>query len=83
MATRQAKRKSSAKKKATSFADALEVVDQLSFEEQEELTRIVRLRLAERGRQRVIRDVKQAEAEYAAGKAKVATVQEIMAEILS
>jgi hypothetical protein len=82
MATRQKKRKPTIKPKPGSFAAVVEAVDRLSIEEQEELTRIVRRRLAAQGRLRVLQDVREAEAEFAAGGCPVATVREIMEKIL-
>ncbi len=68
---------------ATPFATVLEAVEQLTAEEQEELTDIVRRRLAERGRQRVVREVLEAEQEFATGASHVVSVDELMNEIQS
>lgn len=68
---------------ATPFATVLEAVEQLTAEEQEELTDIVRRRLAERGRQRVVREVLEAEQEFATGASRVVSVDELMNEIQS
>ena len=67
---------------APSFNDALQVVEQLSIEEQEDLIDIVRHRVAEVNRQRLIDRVKEADEEYKAGKYSPATAEEIMREIL-
>jgi hypothetical protein len=63
------------------FSNVLDAIEQLSSEEQETLVDIVRHRLAERGRQRVIRDVKESRRELAAGLLKAMSVDEIMDEI--
>ena len=60
---------------APSFNDALQVVEQLSIEEQEDLIDIVRHRVAEVNRQRLIDRVKEADEEYKAGKYSPATAQ--------
>jgi uncharacterized Zn finger protein len=67
---------------APSFNDALQVVEQLSLEEQEDLIDIVLHRVAEVNRQRLIDRVKEADEEYKAGKYSPATADEIMREIL-
>ncbi len=65
-----------------SFNDALQVIEQLSIEEQEDLIDIVRRRVAEVNRQRLIDRVREAEQEYKDGKYSPATAEEIMREIL-
>ena len=65
-----------------SFKDALEVIERLSIEEQEDLIDIVRHRIAEANRQRLIDRVREAEQEYRDGKYAPATAEEIMREIL-
>jgi len=65
------------------MADFSEVVDAatgLSTDEQETLLEILSRRLAERKRAQLVRDVKEARAEYADGRARPATVAEIMDE---
>lgn len=65
------------------FDELLEAIDHLQVDEQADLLEVVRRRLAERGRRRVIDDVKDAETEFNNGTAKPATVDEIMREIES
>jgi len=65
------------------FNNVLDAIEQLSDDEQEALLDIVRHRLAERGRQRIIRDVKEGLREIASGRLKPMTVEEIMREIES
>jgi hypothetical protein len=65
------------------FNNVLEAIDQLLLEEQETLLTIIRHRLAERGRQRIVRDVEEGEREFASGRLKPMSVEEIMDEIIS
>jgi hypothetical protein len=65
------------------FSDVLETIETFSFEEKETLVDILQRRLQESKRQRVVNSVKEARLEYERGEAKVATVDEIMSEILS
>jgi len=67
----------------TSFSDALDAVERLTADEQEELTEIIRRRLAQRGHQRILRDIEEAREELKAGLCKVVSVDELMREILS
>jgi hypothetical protein len=68
---------------STSFQQTLEVVEQLSVDEQETLIDIVRRRLADQGRKRIARDVVEARDEQQAGQGKKTTVEDLMKEILS
>jgi hypothetical protein len=63
------------------FSNVLDAVEQLSHEEQETLVDIVRHRLAERGRKRIVRDVEEGRREFASGRLKPMSVDEIMDEI--
>ena len=65
------------------FAEVVDAADALSEDEQEDLIQILRKRRSERGRQRVLRDIAEARADFAAGKIKPATVDEIMRGIES
>jgi hypothetical protein len=67
----------------TTFAEVLETIEGFSIDEKETLVDILQHRLAEAKRERVIKSVKQARKEYEKGEAKVATVDEIMSEIMS
>lgn len=69
-------------KRALSFGETLDAIEQLSHEEQEELIDIIRHRVAEVNRQRLIDRVREAEQEYKDGKYSPATAEEIMREIL-
>jgi hypothetical protein len=65
------------------FAEVLEAVDQLSWDEQETLVAIVQRRMAERGRQRLAAEVQEARREFAQGLCRPSSVDELMNEILS
>ncbi len=65
------------------FAEVLESVDQLSLEEQETLLEIVRRRLADRGRRRLVEEAQDARREFDAALCRPVTVEELMDEILS
>jgi hypothetical protein len=65
------------------FSDVLETIETFSFEEKETLVDILQHRLQESKRQRVVNSVNQARRDHQRGDTKVATVDEIMSEILS
>jgi hypothetical protein len=61
------------------FARAIDVVESLSLEEQEELVRTVQHRIAERLRLQIVGDVRAAAREHRSGRIKPASVDAIMA----
>ena len=63
------------------FGEVLEVVEQLSTGEKEELIVIVQRRLAAEGRKRVADEVQETRQEYLAGRCRTATADEIMSEL--
>ena len=65
------------------FADALEVAEQLDPEAQAELVAILSRRLAERGRERIAESVAEARREFAAGQCQHMTAAEIVREAKS
>jgi hypothetical protein len=67
----------------TTFADVVEAADKLSLDEQQTLLEILRRRLAEQERLRLIRDVQEARDEFAEGRCRIASPQEIMHELQS
>lgn len=67
----------------TRFGDVLDAADTLSPNEQLTLVGIVMHRLAERSRKRVLAGILEARQEYAEGRCRLATVNELMNEILS
>lgn len=62
------------------FADVLDAAEQLDADAQAELVAILSRRLAERGRERVVETVAQAQREFAAGQCQVMTAAEIVRE---
>jgi hypothetical protein len=67
----------------TTFAEILESVDQLPLEDQENLMSILQNRLRDRRRSERVRDVQEAQKEFAEGKCQPVTPKQIMEEILS
>ncbi len=65
------------------FGEVLEAVEKLSLEEQETLMEIVHRRMAEQNRKRLIAEIQEARTEFAEGRCRPATADEIMAEIVS
>ncbi len=65
------------------FAEVLETVEQLDDDAQAELILLLRRRLAERGRLRVVETIAEARREFAAGQCKAMTPKEIVREALS
>ena len=65
------------------FAEALEAVEKLDDDGQLELAELIRRRVAERGRERVVASVAEARREFAAGLAVPMSTADILAEALS
>jgi hypothetical protein len=65
------------------FADLIEAAEQLPIEEQEDLVHILKNRLRDRKKAKLIKDVAEAQQEFAQGKCKPLTPEQIMEEILS
>ncbi|HON90266.1 MAG TPA: hypothetical protein PLT20_08395 [Sedimentisphaerales bacterium] len=65
------------------FDELLEAVERLPDEAQAELVEVIGRRLAERGRQRIAAEVRQARQEFAEGKCSPATPGDVMREIES
>jgi hypothetical protein len=65
----------------TTFSEIIDAASALSPDEQETLLEIIGRRLTERNRAKLIRDVKEAQAEVMEGRARSASVQEIMDEV--
>jgi hypothetical protein len=63
------------------FDEVLEAVDRLSVDEQVELVHLVRRRLVERERERVVADVREARADRAAGRAQLLDLDEITKDL--
>ncbi len=67
----------------TTFDQVLDAIEELPEQQQEDLVDLVKRRLAERGRQRIIADAREARAEVAAGNTRAMSVDELMREIES
>jgi hypothetical protein len=63
------------------FQEALEVVESLPDYQQEDLIEIIRKRRIERRRELLVKDIKEAQEEYARGDCKTGTVEDLMREI--
>ena len=67
----------------TTFAEILEAADQLPLEDQENLIDILQKRLRDRRRANLVKDVQEAQKEFAEGKCQPVTPEQLMEEILS
>jgi hypothetical protein len=68
--------------KAT-FAEILDATEQLSLEDQENLIHILKNRLRDQKRTELVKDIQEAQQEYAQGQCQPATPQQILEEILA
>ncbi len=66
----------------STFADLLEAAEQLLPEEQENLIHILKNRLRDKKRSELVKDLAEAQQEFAEGKCKPMTPEEIMEELL-
>lgn len=67
----------------TTFDEVLDAIEHLPLEQQADLVEVVRRRLAERARQQIIVDAREARAEFAAGKTRASSIDDLMREIES
>jgi hypothetical protein len=67
---------------AVKFADLVDMIDRLPLDERESLVEVVRRRIADDKRRRIAASIRAARREHRQGKAKPATPEEIMREIL-
>ena len=65
------------------FCDVLEATDQLTLEEQEELADIVRKRAIAKRRAELLNDLADSDKEFAEGRCRVSSADEIVAGIFS
>ncbi len=65
------------------FAEILEATEQLSPEAQEQLIHILKNRLRGQKRAELVKDVNEAQQEYAQGQCQPVTPQQLMEEILA
>jgi hypothetical protein len=63
------------------FDEVLDAIEHLPADQQAEVVAVVRRRLAERGRQRVADDARDARAELVSGKLRPSSVDDIVREI--
>jgi hypothetical protein len=66
---------------ASSLQAAIEVVEQLSDEDQAHLLDIIYRRLVEKRRDHLVRDVKEAREQYAAGQIRRGSIDDLLAEL--
>jgi len=67
----------------STFADILEAAEQLPLEDQENLIHILQNRLRDHKRAALVRDVHQAQQEFAQGKCHPVTPEQVLEELLS
>ncbi len=65
------------------FGEVLDRIDKLSQEDQETLIGILRRRIADRGRKTMAAEIEEARREFAEGRCRPATAEEVMKEIVS
>lgn len=65
--------------KTLSFGEVLDTVEQLSLEDQEALTDIIRRRIIEQRRAELAKDIREAQEEFKAGNARPVTPDELIA----
>jgi hypothetical protein len=65
---------------STTFDEVLDAIEHLPLEQQADLVEVVRRRLAERGRQRIVADAREARAEFAAGKTRATSIDELIGQ---
>jgi hypothetical protein len=65
------------------FADILEAAEQLPLQEREDLVRILANRIREQKRAILVKDVEEAQEEFALNKSQPVTPEQLMEEILS
>ncbi|NJL88947.1 MAG: hypothetical protein HC916_03425 [Coleofasciculaceae cyanobacterium SM2_1_6] len=66
----------------TPFIQILEAADRLLLEDQEDLIRILQNRLRDRRRAELIKDVQEAQQEFALGQCQPVTPEQLMKELL-
>jgi uncharacterized protein (UPF0248 family) len=68
---------------AATFDEVLDAIEHLPEEQRTDLIDVVRHRIAERGRQRILADARDARVEHAAGKTRAMSIEDLMGEIES
>ncbi|BBC26440.1 MULTISPECIES: hypothetical protein [unclassified Pseudanabaena] len=67
----------------TPFTKILDAADQLLLEDQEDLIHILQNRLRDRRRAELLKDVQEAQQEFALGQCKPVTPEQLMEELLA
>ena len=67
----------------SNFTKILEAADQLLIEDQEDLIKILQNRLRDRRRAELIKEVQEAQREFALGQCQPTTPEQLMQELLS
>jgi hypothetical protein len=67
----------------TNFTEILEAAEELTLEERESLIHILQNRLRDRKRAALVKDVSEAQQEYARGKCQPVTPEQLIKEILA
>ena len=66
----------------TTFSDIVDATDRLSTDEKQVLVELLRRRIADENRKRLVQDVKEGREEYARGECREGTADEIIDEAL-
>lgn len=69
------------RRQTVTFQEALDIVESLPDDQQENLVRIIRLRQLERRRELIVQNIEEARAEYARGECHRGTVEDLMKEL--
>lgn len=70
-------------RKVTTFEEVLEAADRLSLEEQEAVMDIIRKRVIDERRKKIVDQVHEARKEYQEGRCREASSEQVIKEILS
>jgi hypothetical protein len=65
----------------TTFQDALDVIESLPETQQEDLINLIRRRLVEQRREKIIKGVREARREYARGEVKKGSLDDLMRDL--
>jgi len=69
--------------RSLAFHEVLEIFEALPEEEQETFLHIIQNRIKERGRERIIKNVRKARKEFERGEIRQGTVDELMKEMMN
>ncbi len=65
----------------TTFQEALDVIESLPETQQEDLINLIRRRLVEQRREKIIKGVREARREYASGEVKKGSLDDLMRDL--